>query len=822
MFIAFLNPQGNFDPGDSYWTEHPDFGGQLVYVKEVALALGRMGHRVDIVTRQIKDPEWPEFAAPLDFYPGHPNVRIVRIPCGPEHFLPKEELWPYLGTEWVPNLMIFYQTEGRFPDVLTTHYGDAGLCGALLQEALGLPYTFTGHSLGAQKMDKLGVTEENLAAMDARYHFARRLVAERVAMDRAVRIITSTRQERFNQYTHPAYRGAVDPLDDNRFAIIPPGVALDIFDRTVRSPREEDVRATIVERLRRDLGERADLPVIVASSRLDPKKNHRALLEAYAASPELQCCVNLVFITRGLDNPLQDYGKAGQTERAVLDDLMGIIAREQLRGKISMFSLESQEELAICYRFLAERRSVFALTALYEPFGLAPLEAMAAGLPVVVTKFGGPSESLREGDQDFGVLVDPTDLADIQNGLYQVLGDEERWHAYAKAGHRRVHERYTWERTAEGYEWVLERVLEVWGEHPIQPRLSIPPYFRNPTAENDISLDQLRELYLQLDLLAVGETVVDFISRERTNSLRQAVRFTRYLGGQPANVAVYVAKLDGRSAVLSKVGAGPFGYFLETELQRHGVSVQFLRHTDQSATTYVFVSHTPGVPDFEVIRQADALLNLRDVSEEAIRRARVVHTSTFALAREPSRSAVRRAVRLAHRHGKIITLDLNYHPRIWPDREEAWEVLAQILYFVDIVKPSLKDLRHLFEHGLSDAELERVALERLHDLGARVVIITRSGGPVTISHDGQIERVEDLPHVEVVDRTGAGDAFWAGLLVAHLDGLPWTDCVRVGHAVAKRALQTVGPFPRSISRETVYREVGVTQPLPSVADRQTT
>ncbi|HID65314.1 MAG TPA: glycosyltransferase family 1 protein, partial [Anaerolineae bacterium] len=52
MFIAFLNPQGNFDPHDSYWTMHPDFGGQLVYVKEVALALAGWGHRVDIVTRQ--------------------------------------------------------------------------------------------------------------------------------------------------------------------------------------------------------------------------------------------------------------------------------------------------------------------------------------------------------------------------------------------------------------------------------------------------------------------------------------------------------------------------------------------------------------------------------------------------------------------------------------------------------------------------------------------------------------------------------------------------------------------------------------------------
>ncbi|MFN2167505.1 MAG: glycosyltransferase family 1 protein, partial [Anaerolineae bacterium] len=53
MKIAFLNPQGNFDPKDSYWTEHPDFGGQLVYVKEVAIAVAALGHQADILTRQI-------------------------------------------------------------------------------------------------------------------------------------------------------------------------------------------------------------------------------------------------------------------------------------------------------------------------------------------------------------------------------------------------------------------------------------------------------------------------------------------------------------------------------------------------------------------------------------------------------------------------------------------------------------------------------------------------------------------------------------------------------------------------------------------------
>ena len=68
MHIVFLNPQGNFDPADSYLTEHPDFGGQLVYVKELAQAMAQQGHKVDIVTRRIRDSSWPEFFADQDSY----------------------------------------------------------------------------------------------------------------------------------------------------------------------------------------------------------------------------------------------------------------------------------------------------------------------------------------------------------------------------------------------------------------------------------------------------------------------------------------------------------------------------------------------------------------------------------------------------------------------------------------------------------------------------------------------------------------------------------------------------------------------------------
>lgn len=169
MHVALLNPQGNFDARDSYWTAHPDFGGQLVYVKNVALLLGRLGHRVDILTHQIVDPGWPEFAAPFDVYPGEENVRIVRLPMGPPQFLPKEELWPHIVRDWVPNILAFYEEEGRWPAIFSAHYGDGGIAAVLLEERTGIPFTFTAHSLAAQKMEKLGVTKENLAALNERY-----------------------------------------------------------------------------------------------------------------------------------------------------------------------------------------------------------------------------------------------------------------------------------------------------------------------------------------------------------------------------------------------------------------------------------------------------------------------------------------------------------------------------------------------------------------------------------------------------------------------------------------------------------------------------
>ena len=280
-----------------------------------------------------------------------------------------------------------------------------GWLGAVLNEKYDIPFTFTGHSLGAQKMDKLHVTPDSLANFDRRFHFRQRIVAERLAMNRAARIMVSTRQERQEQYSHRAYHGAIDPrgADRGRFAIIPPGV-----NRTIFSPEltktDPAIESRITAALARDLPpERRNLPWVLCSSRLDQKKNHVGLLQAFIQNGELRHRVNLAIVVRGLEDPLRQRDQLQGEERAILDELAALLDAHSLWSVVTSFPLNNQAELAAAYRLAAARRSVFALTAHYEPFGLAPLEAMSCGLPVVVTGNAAPAKASSMSRQKPGL-----------------------------------------------------------------------------------------------------------------------------------------------------------------------------------------------------------------------------------------------------------------------------------------------------------------------------------------------------------------------------------------------------------------------------------
>jgi fructokinase len=305
-----------------------------------------------------------------------------------------------------------------------------------------------------------------------------------------------------------------------------------------------------------------------------------------------------------------------------------------------------------------------------------------------------------------------------------------------------------------------------------------------------------------LDLLAVGETLVDLISEEEAGSLREACTFRKYQGGSPANIAVNVAKLGGRSAVVSKTGIGNFGQFLKAELQRAGVITDYMVMDHLVHTTVIFISRTEGTPDFEAFRAGDAMLEPAEVKEEAIQRAKVIHASAFALSREPCRSAVEKAFQLARRHQNIISLDPNYSRRIWPNYREARDVLERMLSYATITKPSLDDAQRIFGSGREP----ETYIEWFHGMGPPIVVLTMGAEGILLSEEGETVYVP-ARKVEVVDATGAGDSFWAGFLVALLDGNSLERCALFAREIVEQKLTTVGPLPDAIEREVVYARV---------------
>ena len=303
-----------------------------------------------------------------------------------------------------------------------------------------------------------------------------------------------------------------------------------------------------------------------------------------------------------------------------------------------------------------------------------------------------------------------------------------------------------------------------------------------------------------LDLLAIGEILVDFISIERAENLREASTFRRYLGGSPANIATNVSRLGRNAAVMGKTGIGAFGQFLKAELQHNGVITDYIVMDHLVHSSIIFVSRTSGTPDFEPSRDGDFKLAPNEVSEEAIAAAQVIHTSTWPISREPSRSAVFKAFQIAQAHNKIISFDPNYSPLVWPDYQEAQEVMRDLYRYTTITKASLDDSVRFFGKGYTPDQY----IEMYHNLGPETVVLTMGGEGSIISQDGRILGHLPVRKIEVEDATGAGDSFWAGYLTALLDGHPPEICLLFAREVVELKLKTVGTLPVAIDRQALY------------------
>lgn len=263
------------------------------------------------------------------------------------------------------------------------------------------------------------------------------------------------------------------------------------------------------------------------------------------------------------------------------------------------------------------------------------------------------------------------------------------------------------------------------------------------------------------DIVCFGDLLIDFVPTESGLAFADLPTFKPAPGGAAANVAVGLARLGVRSAFLGKVGDEAFGHLLVDTLRREGVDVEHVRIDGNARTALAFVTLTKeGERDFLFYRHpsADMLFTPDEVDVNAIQQARIFHFDSISLAAEQPRETALFAADQAAKAGKLISYDVNLRLPLWDSEASAKGGIREGLKRADIVK--LSDDELAFLTGDTDPSMIRSRL--WHD-GLKLVVLSLGQKGCIAMTEGAEHLVPSLP-VSVVDTTGAGDGFVAGLL----------------------------------------------------------
>lgn len=299
-----------------------------------------------------------------------------------------------------------------------------------------------------------------------------------------------------------------------------------------------------------------------------------------------------------------------------------------------------------------------------------------------------------------------------------------------------------------------------------------------------------------IDIICVGEVLIDFIGHEVNTSINRTKDYHRFLGGSPTNVAVNAARLGLKSVLVATCGEDGLGEYIVRKLKANNVITSQIRKSETEPTSVIFVSKSTGTPDFIPYREADCQIEQSQITDELLVKAKVFHTTCFALSKNPARETILKGAKRAKALGLQTSIDINFSERIWSDREEAKQVLRDYLATNPLVKLSEDDCYRLF----SESKTEDYIFEYFHGLGASTICLTKGKDGVVLSDKSfGIYHQKAIPVDNIKDATGAGDAFWTGFLYAYLLNKNLEKSIAIAQKLAVLKLQNVGRLPEGIN-----------------------
>ena len=297
-----------------------------------------------------------------------------------------------------------------------------------------------------------------------------------------------------------------------------------------------------------------------------------------------------------------------------------------------------------------------------------------------------------------------------------------------------------------------------------------------------------------LDLVTLGEPLIALTASH--GRLPNSSALYKSVGGAESNVAIGLARLGRSVALLSRVGADPFGDEIVRTLRGEGVDTHWVTR-DETHPTGLLVKERRGPDDIHVYyyREGSAAAHLctHDVAVDAVKRARRAHVTgiTLALGAGP-RAAVDTLLDLCQEHQVPVSFDPNIRLKLWSE-EDAAKVCTSLLPAVDDLLVGEDELLAMARSEASVTDLDE-ALDWVEQFDLDSVVVKRGASGVIGTRRGARVTRPAEQITSVVDTVGAGDAFNAGYLHAVMAGADFERALDLGSWVASRVVSHTGDY----------------------------
>ncbi|NYE05839.1 5-dehydro-2-deoxygluconokinase [Bacillus niacini] len=275
----------------------------------------------------------------------------------------------------------------------------------------------------------------------------------------------------------------------------------------------------------------------------------------------------------------------------------------------------------------------------------------------------------------------------------------------------------------------------------------------------------------EFDLIAIGRACMDLNAVEYNRPMEETMTFKKYVGGSPANIAIGAAKLGLKSGFIGKLSDDQHGRFIEQYMREAGVDTSNMVIDREGHKTGLAFTEIKSPEECSILMYredvADLYLQPSEVSEEYIKKSKILLVSGTALSKSPSREAVLKAIKYAKQNDVKVVFELDYRPYTWGSSEEVsvyYSLVAEQANVVIGTRDEFDMLENVVEGN------NETTIRYLFAYSPELIVI-KHGVEGSYAYLKTGETCKGLAYLTKVLKTfGAGDSYASAFLYALITG----------------------------------------------------